>query len=419
MRALFLCILISLPALAENAGFCLKSGDTVVFYGDSITNQRLYTAFTEAYVLTRFPRLHIRFVHSGFSGDRVSGGFGGTIDERLQRDVIAFHPTVVTLMLGMNDGEYQPYDAGVFEKYKSGYRHILEKLKTELPKARVTLLIPSAYDDVTRPAAFPGGYNSVLLGFGQYLRRLADSEGLRIADLNTPVVSLLRAAAQASGVETAQRLIPDRVHPSPGVHMIMAQALLKAWGAPSTVTSVEIDAGRGVVSRAGNTTVENLDLAGGLSWTQTDRALPMPLDPPNETIALALRSSDFNDALNRQVLQIRGLAGGKYALRIDEEKIGVFDAATLAEGINLATLVTPMSRQAQTVLDLTHRHNHLHFARWKLVDIPLKEYNLPKTQAALSALDALEEEVIALQRTSAMPKPHRYRLERLAADSKP
>jgi hypothetical protein len=35
--------------------FCVHDGDTVVFYGDSITNQRLYTVFTEAYVLTRFP----------------------------------------------------------------------------------------------------------------------------------------------------------------------------------------------------------------------------------------------------------------------------------------------------------------------------------------------------------------------------
>ncbi len=52
------CILkfIALVALAAGAiasaqDFALKNGDTVVFYGDSITDQRLYTTFAETYVL--------------------------------------------------------------------------------------------------------------------------------------------------------------------------------------------------------------------------------------------------------------------------------------------------------------------------------------------------------------------------------
>src|SRR6478752_6938588 len=35
--------------------FYLKDGDRVVFYGDSITAQREYTARVEEFVLTRFP----------------------------------------------------------------------------------------------------------------------------------------------------------------------------------------------------------------------------------------------------------------------------------------------------------------------------------------------------------------------------
>ena len=61
------------------ADFSLKNGDCVVFYGDSITDQRLYTTFIESYVVTRFPRLNVRFVHSGWGGDRVGGGGGGPI----------------------------------------------------------------------------------------------------------------------------------------------------------------------------------------------------------------------------------------------------------------------------------------------------------------------------------------------------
>src|SRR5579863_4845948 len=94
--------------------FYLKDGDRVVFYGDSITAQRLYTTFTETYVVTRFPRLNVSFVHSGWGGDRVTGGGGGDIELRLKRDVFAYKPSVVTIMLGMNDGGYRLFDADLF-----------------------------------------------------------------------------------------------------------------------------------------------------------------------------------------------------------------------------------------------------------------------------------------------------------------
>lgn len=391
------------PAAVFASDFYLHDGDTVVFYGDSITNQRMYTVFTEAYVLTRFPRLRIRFIHSGFSGDRVWGGAGGTIDERLAHDVFSYHPTVVTVMLGMNDGEYTAYDGAIFNKFASGYRHIVKRLKAEMPEGRITLLETSPYDDVTRPPLFAGGYNAVLQRFGDFVGKLATKETVDVADLNAPVVSVLRAAQ-------SPELIPDRVHPSAGVHMIMAEALLKAWHAPSLVTWVEIDASTNIVAKAENTTVDSLQSEDGVSWTQMDRALPMPMDAPDEMIALAIRHSDFTKALNQEILKVDGLAAGTYRLRIDGQAIGSFGAARLGEGINLAAMTTPMSAQAQSVLDLAHRHNHLHFARWRMVEDALKQYDLKKVQAAVDALDALEEEVISMERATAIPKPHRYRL---------
>jgi lysophospholipase L1-like esterase len=406
MRLLFaLCLW---TAATKGSDFYLHDGDTVVFYGDSITNQRMYTVYAEAYVLTRFPQLHVRFVHSGFAGDRVSGGAGGSIDQRLQHDVFAYHPTVVTVMLGMNDGEYQAFDPAIFEKYTSGYRHLITAIKSNLPEARITVLEPSAYDDVTRKPLFAGGYNAVLLRFGQFVRGLAKDEALTAADMNAPCVALLRAARK-SAPESAQELIPDRVHPSAGIHMIMAEALLKEWNAPALVTEVEIDAA-GAVRDAQNTAVEVVPCQRGISWTQLDKALPMPLDPPDAMIALAMRLSDFTKTLNQEILKITGLAPGNYRLSIDQETIGRFDAAQLSAGINLATMTTPMSAQAQSVLDLTHRHNHLDFARRRMVEDALKPYALTKVQAADSTLDALEEEVIALQRATAVPKLHRYQV---------
>src|ERR1700736_1890728 len=192
-------------------GFYLKDGDTVVFYGDSITDQRLYTTFTEAYVLTRFPRLTVRFVHSGWPGDRVDGGAGGPIDTRLTRDVLAYQPTVVTLMLGMNDAGYRVFDPALFKSYRVGYEHIVKALKTAAPKISITAIQPSPYDDVTRAPLFKDGYNNVLVSYGKFLRELSTREGLLCADLNTSVVAALRHANQAEPA-LAEKIIPDRVH---------------------------------------------------------------------------------------------------------------------------------------------------------------------------------------------------------------
>src|SRR5262249_39511167 len=98
LSALSLLTLLLLAGMSgAQSNFYLKPGDRVVFYGDSITDQRLYTTFTEAYVVTRFPRLNVTFIHSGWGGDRVTGGGGGPIDLRLQRDVFAYKPTVMTI----------------------------------------------------------------------------------------------------------------------------------------------------------------------------------------------------------------------------------------------------------------------------------------------------------------------------------
>src|SRR5437879_4966180 len=130
------------PAGAQR-GFSLRNGDRVVFYGDSITDQRLYTVFTEAYTVTRFPKLNVTFVHSGWGGDRVTGGGGGPIETRLKRDVFAYHPTLVTIMLGMNDGRYRAFDEETFNTYKTGYEKIVSMIRQERPETSFTSIEPS------------------------------------------------------------------------------------------------------------------------------------------------------------------------------------------------------------------------------------------------------------------------------------
>jgi hypothetical protein len=125
------------------------------------------------------------------------------------------------------------------------------------------------------------------------------------------------------------------------------------------------------------------------------------------------------DALNREVVQVAGLPGGRYGLQIDGEAIGAFDAQALAAGINLAATKTPMSSQALTVQDLTYRRNNLRFARMMMVDNALKDFHPAKLRGAVDALESLEQEVLSLQRAAALPKTHSYRLEPLVSGQGP
>ena len=399
--------------LAQNApaqsSFYLKDGDRVVFYGDSITDQRLYTTFVESFVLTRFPQMKVDFIHSGWGGDRVTGGGGGPVELRLGRDVVAYRPTVVTIMLGMNDGRYRAFDQQIFDAYSTGYEKIVRMLRTALPSVRMTLIQPSPYDDVTREPGFEGGYNAVLVRYGQFVKELARRESLDAADLNTPVTAALEKARAADST-LAQRIVPDRVHPAAPGHLLMAGALLKAWNAPALVSSVAIDAAAPRVVQAENSTVTDLQAAGSISWTQADSSLPMPLDMKDPVWALALRSSDFVDTLNRQMLMVTGLKEAEYALLVDGEEAGIFSKDALAQGINLAALPNPMTGQAAAVHALTLKHNNIHFARWRQVQLPLESDALVQAPVALGALDSLEVELVQRQRALAQPRPHRFEL---------
>jgi lysophospholipase L1-like esterase len=339
----------------------------------------------------------------------VTGGGGGPIDLRLQRDVVTYKPTVMTIMLGMNDASYRAFDSHIFDTYASGYEHIVEKVKQALPHLRLTLIQPSPFDDVTRAPSFAGGYNAVLVRYGEYVKELAQKQGATVADLNTPVVSALEKA-KTLDADTAQKIVPDRVHPAAGGHLLMAEALLKAWNAPPTVTAVGIDAPSQNVMRQENTQVTELRGGESLSWTEKDAALPMPLDLGDSVLKLALHASDVVEALDQEPLQVTGLTAPRYTLKIDGEEAGSFTREQWAQGINLALQPTPMLRQAQSVHGLTTRHNNLHNIRWREVQVPLQDNPSHRIQAALDALDSLEADLVKQQRAAAQPKPHHYEL---------
>ena len=288
--------------------FVLKNGDTVVFYGDSITAQRLYTKDAEEFLLTRYPRLHIRFVNAGVPGDSMKGGYAGTAAERVQRDVSPFHPAMITVMLGMNDGGWGFGPPDVDATFQTGYRTLLDALRKAAPNARLTLICPTTYDEITHGTEFPG-YSHVIDKFAEDVSQIgsqmqaAGGEGVLVADFNRPLTEAL-LSAKAQFPELAPLIIPDRIHPTETGHWIMAAALMSAWNVDPVVSSLSLDASKAQVVGKQRTTVMNLGkLADGVEWTQLDEALPLPLDFNNAMTPMLLKISKLAE-LDQMILRV-------------------------------------------------------------------------------------------------------------------
>jgi lysophospholipase L1-like esterase len=403
----FACLLSSvLSAQAQQKPFYLHEGDTVVFFGDSITEQRYYTQWVELYTATRFPHMQVQFFNEGFGGDRVSGGAAGPIDQRLSRDVFPDKPTVVTIMLGMNDGSYTHLTPEIENRYTQGYEHILSSIHQTLPKARITLFGPSPYDDFTRPEKFPGGYNATLTHFSDLNRELAHKYDATFTDLNAPFVAAIKKGITLNPLAT-QLFLPDRVHPEPWAHWFMADAILKGWNAPSIVSSVTFNATKASVTDTQNAQVTNLSGdSTSLTWTELDGALPLPFDDANAGAHFLHQLIEIENDLNRQPLIVTGLKPGAYSLTIDKQLAGTFTDAEFAKGINLAMLSTPMKGQAYTVEWNIRDRDETHFVRMRMFVAQNKTGVSAEPGATnLTEFERLQQKLIY---EAAQPKPHNF-----------
>jgi lysophospholipase L1-like esterase len=391
--------------------FALHDGDTVVFYGDSITAQRLYTRFVEDAVLTRYPKLHIHFVNAGVPGDTVFGGYAGATADRVQRDVAPFHPEMITVMLGMNDGGYGYTPAEtVHANFLKGYDTLLSVLRKAAPEAALTLINPTPYDEVTHGTEFPGysalvdEVSSDVSGIAARLQSESKTPVL-LVDFHQPVVAALNTAKQRYP-QLAPLMIPDRIHPSEASHWIMAAALLSAWHIDPVVSRVTLDAKRSVAD-VQKTAVSKLQVqTSGLRWTQFDEALPLPLDINNAMTAVLLGVSTI-EQIDQEILRVDGLATGRYQLLIDAKNVATFSSEELEHGVNLALYKTPMWQQARGADFVEERRSTLDQARFIL----RAEVKTNATSSvAEDRLQVAGEQLDTSLRNELAPKPHIFEL---------
>lgn len=344
-RKLFVASALLAATALPAQSFYLHDGDRVTFYGDSITAQRYYTRDVQDFVETRYPTLQVAYHNAGVPGDKTTGGYTGDAATRVTRDVKPWNPTVITVMLGMNDGDYMAPDPKVFADYQANYEKLLAMLHAAAPAARITLLENTAYDEITHGTEFKG-YMATTEQNARATPALGQREHLPVVDTCSPVLALLERA-KAADPSYASLLVTDRIHPAEPTHWVMAEALMKAWKIDPVVSDVELSASSHAVIESRRTTVSHVSGGGdGLEWDQLDQALPLPFNFDNELMNFVLSISDLF-SYDREMLQVSGLPVGEYSLRIDKMVVGSFSSDQLAKGINLGTMKTPMWQQAR------------------------------------------------------------------------
>jgi lysophospholipase L1-like esterase len=422
LLALLVVIAVGASCAAQSArpnevapGFFFRDGDTpIVFLGDSITEQRMYTTCVEAYVLTRFPKWNVTFRNVGWGGDTAWLQMRKNYETGMKRDILPLKAKAITIDFGMNDARGGDNN---LQKYTEYSTRLVKDLKAA--GARVALVTPSPEERYEPGQPGGSGYNKMLTKYSAALAVIAKAENVPLADQLNPFIKVIEDGRKAGvlGEKGDPRLIPDAVHPNWGGHAIMAAAILKGLGAPALVSRLELSAAGRKVIAVERCTAEVLPAteAGVLEFRRTDECLPWPV-PAEAATVFKVPGYTALDDLSRYELKVTGLTAAKYDLAVDGQKVATFSKEELAAGVNLTLQVGAITEQGRKLFREVQNKNNLFYKRWREVVVPAlkdstSEADLPADARAKAAdLDrqiAEKEKVIDSLR---VPSPHVFRL---------
>lgn len=201
----------------------IKESDTVLLTGDSITdcgrNRSDPASLGQGYAFLvgsrlqakiRSPSLRVR--NTGVAGDRIVD-----LESRLESDILAHQPTVVSILIGINDTwrRFEGGEASPVAAFKESYARILRRIHEEL-EARVILLEPFLLPVPDSKRAWREDLNPRI----DAVRELAVEHRAELL----PLDGLFAAAACQA---PASFWMPDGVHPSAAGHALIADAWMR------------------------------------------------------------------------------------------------------------------------------------------------------------------------------------------------
>lgn len=279
----------------------VKSSDTLVFMGDSITE--FGKNRTHGYVNLVVKGLAANGINPTWYGVGVQGDTSINMLDRFDRDVISKNPTVVTISAGVND----IHQSVAYATYCQKEREMVAKAKNA--GAKVVMLSPTTAGygetDTDELRKFVGGVKEIAADEGLAYAPTYEHFRAWMNDVDKPVLS---RSANAD-----LRITCDTVHMSPAGDRQMARAVLKSFGLDMDELS-----------------------AAEAAWNADDTLVPLIVPPSSTaTISVNLTAAEEQAVSGLMIKQIldRGIPSLAANPTLEAE----------ASGASVAKTVTPTS----------------------------------------------------------------------------
>lgn len=306
----------------------------VAIIGDSITEQKLYSKYMEAYLLACTGRKDIHVMQFGWSGETASG-----FAARCLNDLAAFAPNVATTCYGMNDGGYQPWKDSIGQGYEANMRRVIQQL-TAAGVKHIVVGSPGAVDSKffgKRPVFgdkdSAAGYNDTLAHLRDIAQKLATENKQTFANVHNAMFDAMPKAKAALG-DDYPVCGGDGFHPGPNGQLLMAYAFLKALGVDGDIGTITVDA-KGMTTATDSHKVLSSG-AGKAELESTRWPFCFDADPKNANSTRSITPfAPFNQDLNRLTLKVKNLGAAKAKVTWGAVSKD-FTREQLEAGVNLA-----------------------------------------------------------------------------------
>jgi isoamyl acetate esterase len=160
----------------------LKSGQTIVFFGDSITEAGGYIRILRERLKKERTDLDVKLVNRGHSGYRVP-----MIQPLLQKEVLDMDPALVVIYIGINDVWHSTSGRGTpKDEFEAGLRDMITR--SQEAGVKVVLCSPSIIGEM------PRGSNPLDAMLDEYTgisKRVAEETGATFCDLRAAFFAYL------------------------------------------------------------------------------------------------------------------------------------------------------------------------------------------------------------------------------------
>lgn len=202
----------------------LKEQDTIVFFGDSITELGVkpggYVSIIRDSIESRYSSLNIKTIGAGISGHKVPD-----LQARLERDVLSKKPNKVFIYIGINDVWH--YDLGIGgtpkDQFEIGLKQIITKIRQN--NAEVILCTPSVVGEKHDGS---NKLDKMLDEYSEISREIADEMDITLCDLRKHFLEYEKQHNTDNIIEGI--LTYDGVHLSDAGNKLVAEKFLEVLG---------------------------------------------------------------------------------------------------------------------------------------------------------------------------------------------